>query len=56
MMYDLQADPDQHVNLAGRATYAKDAAQLRARLAERIFEAGNLRPSIDLRACFPRIP
>jgi arylsulfatase A-like enzyme len=47
MMYDLQADPYQHVNLAGRATYAKEAAQLRARLAERIFEAGNLRPAID---------
>jgi arylsulfatase A-like enzyme len=47
MMYDLQADPAQHVNLAGRATYAKQAAQLRARLAERIFEAGNLRPPID---------
>ncbi len=47
MMYDLQADPYQHVNLAGRATYAKQAAELRARLAERIFEAGNVRPPID---------
>jgi arylsulfatase A-like enzyme len=47
MMYDLQADPYQHVNLAGRATYAKEAAQLRARLAERIFEAGNVRAAVD---------
>jgi hypothetical protein len=47
MVYDLQADPYQHVNLAGRATYAKEAAQLRARLAERIFEAGNVRAAVD---------
>jgi arylsulfatase A-like enzyme len=47
MMYDLYADPYQHVNLAGRATYAKQAEQLRARLAERIFEAGNVKAAID---------
>jgi arylsulfatase A-like enzyme len=47
MMYDLYADPYQHVNLAGRAVYAKQAAQLRSRLAERIFEADNVRAAID---------
>jgi arylsulfatase A-like enzyme len=47
MMYDLYADPHQHVNLAGRATYAKQAQQLRSRLAERIYEAGNVRAPID---------
>ncbi len=47
MMYDLHADPYQHVNLAGRATHTKQAAELRARLAERIFEAGNVRAAID---------
>jgi arylsulfatase A-like enzyme len=47
MMYDNYADPYQHVNLAGRATYAKQAEQLRARLAERIYEAGNVRAPID---------
>jgi arylsulfatase A-like enzyme len=47
MMYDLYADPHQQVNLAGRATYAKQAQQLRSRLAERIFEAGNVRAAID---------
>jgi len=47
MMYDLLADPYQHTNLAGRATYAKQAAQLRERLAARIFEAGNVKADID---------
>ena len=47
MMYDLQADPYQHVNLAGRATHTKQATQLRGRLTERIFEAGGVRATID---------
>jgi arylsulfatase A-like enzyme len=52
MMYDLYADPAQHVNLAGRATHAKEAERLRSRLAERIFEAGNVRATVE--ACqFP---
>jgi hypothetical protein len=32
MMYDLLADPYQHVNLAGRATHQKERDELRARL------------------------
>ncbi len=47
MLYDLQADPYQHVNLAGRAPYAKLSADLRERLAARIFEAGGARAKID---------
>ncbi len=47
MMYDNYADPHQHVNLVGRATYAKQADELRTRLAERIREAGNVAAPID---------
>jgi arylsulfatase A-like enzyme len=47
MMYDNYADPYQHVNLAGRATHTKEARQLRARLAERIYEAGSVRAAVD---------
>jgi arylsulfatase A-like enzyme len=47
MMYDNYADPAQHVNLAGCATHAKEAAELRARLADRMFEASGIRAPID---------
>lgn len=47
MMYDNYADPYQHVNLAGRATHAKQAEALRARLTERIFEASGKRAAVD---------
>jgi hypothetical protein len=47
MMYDNYADPYQHVNLAGRETYAKQAEALRIRLAARIREAGNVPAAID---------
>jgi arylsulfatase A-like enzyme len=47
MLYDNLADPHQHVNLAGRATYARQAADLRARLASRILEASGTPASID---------
>lgn len=47
MMYDLYADPHQHTNLAGRATHKKEADALRARLAERIFEASGKRAPVD---------
>jgi len=47
MMYDNYADPYQHVNLAGCATHAKQAQQLRARLTERIYEAGGVRAAVD---------
>ena len=47
MMYDNYADPYQHVNLAGRATHAKQATELRARLVERIQEAGGVTAAVD---------
>ena len=47
MLYDLAADPYQHVNLAGRAPYAAIAGQLRERLLERIREASGATPEID---------
>ena len=40
MLYDLNADPCQHVNLAGNQHYAEVAAELRRRLSQRIAEAG----------------
>lgn len=47
MLYDNYADPFQHVNLAGRTTYAPVAAELRKRLAARIEEAGDAAATID---------
>jgi arylsulfatase A-like enzyme len=47
MLYDLYADPHQHVNLAGRAPYQKIAADLRERLAARMREAGGEHAVID---------
>jgi hypothetical protein len=47
MLYDNVADPHQHVNLAGRATSARQATALRARLAERIAEASGDSATID---------
>lgn len=47
MLYDLYADPYQHVNLAGRREYAKVSEQLRGRLGDRIFEAGNVKAAIQ---------
>jgi arylsulfatase A-like enzyme len=47
MMYDLAADPFQHVNLAGRAETQQISAQLRQRLLARIAEAGGGTPSIE---------
>lgn len=46
-LYDLFADPHQHTNLAGRAQYRQVSEELRARLAERITEAGNVKATID---------
>ena len=46
MMYDNQADPYQHTNLAGRATHKDQAEKLRARLTERIFEAGGTKATV----------
>ncbi len=47
VLYDLYADPSQHVNLAGRVPYQKTAGELRARLADRIREAGGGAAAID---------
>ncbi len=52
MLYDLYADPFQHVNLAGRVPYKKISEELRARLSDRIAEASGRHP--ELEAClFP---
>lgn len=47
MMYDLAADPYQHVNLAGRAEVQQVSEVLRRRLLDRIVEAGDKRPGIE---------
>ena len=47
ILYDLFADPHQHVNLAGRTPYQKIAEQLRGRLQERIREASGASPVIE---------
>ncbi len=47
MLYDLAADPYQHVNLAGRTEYRTVATDLRRRLLERIREASGETPTID---------
>ncbi len=52
MMYDLYADPFQHVNLAGNRHVAEVSGTLRQRLAERIFEADGTRATIEP-AVFP---
>lgn len=46
-VYDLYADPFQHVNLAGRATHKAVADELRDRLLTRIREASGATPTID---------
>jgi arylsulfatase A-like enzyme len=47
MLYDLNADPYQQVNLAGRVPYQKTATELRQRLLARMREAGGERATID---------
>jgi len=47
MMYDNYADPHQHVNLAGRATHAAQAAEFRKRLLEYTRQDGPTAPSIE---------
>lgn len=47
MLYDLYADPYQHTNMAGRVPYREVAEKLRARLSERITEAGGVRATIE---------
>jgi arylsulfatase A-like enzyme len=47
MLYDLFADPHQHVNLAGRVPYQKVTESLRQRLLVRIQEAGGVSATIE---------
>src|SRR5437016_2463083 len=47
MLYDLFADPHQHVNLAGRVPYQSVMDNLRRRLLARIQEAGGVSPTIQ---------
>jgi arylsulfatase A-like enzyme len=47
VLYDLHADPYQHVNLAGRVPYQQIANGLRQRLVARIQEAGGTSAVID---------
>jgi len=46
-LYDHGADPYQHVNLAGRAPYAKTAEELRQRLIARIKEASGASAAVE---------
>jgi arylsulfatase A-like enzyme len=52
MMYDLAADPYQHVNLAGRVETRAVAGHLKERMLARIEEASGARPQIGP-ALFP---
>ncbi|MGD0577588.1 MAG: sulfatase-like hydrolase/transferase [Bryobacteraceae bacterium] len=52
MLYDLYADPHQHVNLAGNQHCAEVSGRLRQRLAEWILEASGVRSTIEP-AIFP---
>jgi arylsulfatase A-like enzyme len=47
MLYDLAADPYQHVNLAGRAPYRAIAEELRRRLIERNQEATGVLAKVE---------
>lgn len=47
MLYDLYADPFQHVNLAGRTETKDISAHLKERLMARIAEAGDPKPTIN---------
>ncbi len=47
MLYDLNSDPYQQVNLAGRVPYQKTATELRQRLLSRMREAGEERATIE---------
>jgi arylsulfatase A-like enzyme len=47
VLYDLHADPYQHVNLAGRVPYQQIASDLRQRLMARIQEASGASAAID---------
>jgi len=50
VLYDNYADPFQLVNLSGRHEYQKIAEELRARLLERMREAGD--PPATIEPCW----
>ena len=52
VLYDLFADPHQHVNLAGREPYRAVSDELRGRLAARMLEASGEKAAIE-RCWFP---
>lgn len=52
-LYDLYADPDQLVNLAGRVETRKISAELRERLRARMAEAGDQPAQIDPAPLYP---
>ena len=54
MLYDNKADPFQHVNLAGFTQTKQVSEELRARLIQRIEEAGDPAPKIEP-AWFPYV-
>jgi hypothetical protein len=54
MLYDNRADPFQHTNLAGFTQTKKISEELRARLIQRIQEAGDPAPTIEP-AWFPYV-
>jgi arylsulfatase A-like enzyme len=45
-LYDLAADPHEHVNLIGRPSYRQIANELRDRLIERMVSVGEPRPQV----------
>src|SRR5262249_24564486 len=50
-LYDLEADPNEFVNLIGQPSFAKVVADLRTRLVRRMRAAGETEPEfIDARA------
>jgi arylsulfatase A-like enzyme len=52
-LYDLDADPYEQENLAGRLEYADVAERLRERLAERIREVEGAEPTIEPASHYP---
>jgi arylsulfatase A-like enzyme len=55
MMYNLPADPFQHVNLAGRAETRVVAKELRERLIARVTEASGVVPKISTATPYPYV-
>jgi hypothetical protein len=52
-LYDLRSDPNEIVNLAGRADMKEISAKLRERLIARIVENGEAKPEITPARWYP---